>query len=80
MKPQVKQRVVILTSLAEPLGYFKVNLPLGIAGASGGEDGDEALKLSTRFKHEKLFFDLNFRDPESVTPQRNNQVVERESL
>lgn len=52
MKPQVKQRVVVMTGPAELLGNFKVRLALGPAGASGGEDRDKALEFSPRFEHE----------------------------
>ena len=69
-----------MTGPAELLGNFKVGLALGCAGASGGKDRDQALEFSPRFKHEKLFLDLNFRDPESVATQRNNQMVGREPL
>ena len=80
MKPQIKQSVAILTGQAELLGNFKVGLPLGYAGASGGKDRDQALKFSPSFKHEKLLLDLNFRDPEPVATQRNNQMVGGETL
>ncbi len=71
---------MILTSLAELLGHFKVNFALGCAGASGGKDGDEALKLSPCFKHEKLFLDLDFRDPESVATQGDHEMIGSEPL
>ena len=80
MKPQVKQRVVITAGPAQLLGDFKVRLALGLAGAPGGEDRDQALEFSPRFKHEELFLDLNFRDPESVATQRDNQMVGGEPL
>jgi hypothetical protein len=69
-----------MTSPAELLGNFKVGLALGRAGASGCKDRDQALELSSSFKHEKLLLDLNFRDAESVATQRNNQMVGRQSL
>ena len=72
MKPQVKQGVAILTSSVQLLRNLDVSLALGGASASGGKDGNQAFEFSPRFKHEKLFLDLHFRDPESVATQRNN--------
>jgi len=40
MKPQVKQRVSIMTSSAQLLRNLDVSLALDDAGASGGKDGN----------------------------------------
>ena len=80
MKPQIKQRVAIMTSPAQQLSNFDVGLALRGAGASGGKDGDQTLELSPCFKYEKLLLDLNFRDPEPVATQGDHEMVGSEPL
>jgi hypothetical protein len=59
----------------ELLGNLEVGLALGFAGASGGKNRNEPFEFSPRLEHEKLFFDLDFGDPESVAAQWNNEMI-----
>ena len=80
MKPQIKKCVVILARSPELLGDLQVRLSLGGVRPSGGKYRNEALKLPPRFEHEKLLFDLDFCDPESVATQGDNEMIGDEPL
>jgi hypothetical protein len=45
-----------------------------------GQDRDKPLKFTPGFKDEKLLLDLNFSNPESMTTERNNEMVSGKSL